>query len=204
MSGPSSDQLCPRPGFGLQHPEAAAFLALHQPLTEGEFEWPNGSVVTARCFAVADALPSEVVQSVRCLVFADDEHVVMCENVRGIRHVWPGGRREPGETYIDTACREVREETGWHLDPTSLLQVGWLHYEAGPHRGPEIPWPHPDIFHVLFTGRVASREAETWTDTEGYELSSRTVPSREVARTVTPGDVATPLVETLVARAFPT
>lgn len=162
----SDDLSYPRPGFGVQHPEAKAFLALHRPLTEGEFEWPNGSVVTARCFAVTDALPSEVVQSVR-------------------------------------VSREVREETGWHLDPISLLQVGWLHYEAGPHRGPGIPWPHPDIFHVLFTGRVASREAETWTDTEGYELSSRLVVASEVARTVTPGDVATPLVETLVALPFP-
>ena len=190
----------PRPGFGDQHPSAAEFLARHQPLTEGQFEWPNGSVVVARAFDVADELPTEVVQSVRCLVFTDDEHVVLCENIRGVRHVWPGGRREPGETFAQTACREVLEETGWLVGPASLTQVGWLHYEAGPHRGPEIPWPHPDIFHALFVGRASSREAEDWTDTEGYELSSRLISPDEVMSALTPGDVATPLLEALFAR----
>jgi 8-oxo-dGTP pyrophosphatase MutT (NUDIX family) len=169
-------------------------------MIETEFAWPNGSIVTARAFAVLDDLPSEVVQSVRCLVFTDDDHVVMCENARGVRHVWPGGRRELGETFEQTACREVLEETGWVLDPASLTQIGWLHYEAGPHRGPDIPWPHPDIFHALFTGRARSREAEDWIDTEGYELSSRSVSTARVLRAITPGDAATPLLESHLDR----
>ena len=190
----------PRPGFGLQHPSVAAFLAQHQPLTETEFEWPNGSVVTAHSFDVLDDLPGEVVQSVRCVVFTDDEHVVMCENVRGIRHVWPGGRREVGETLVETACREVLEETGWVLNPASLRHIGWLHYEAGPHRGPDIPWPHPDIFHALYAGRAQSLQAEDWVDTEGYELSSRVVSTAEVVSAITPGDAATAVLEGLLAR----
>lgn len=164
-------------------------------MSETAFEWPNGSIVTARAFDVLDDLPSEVVQSVRCLVFVDDDHVVMCENARGVRHVWPGGRREVGETLVETGCHEVLEETGWVLDPASLTQIGWLHYESGPHRGPDIPWPHPDIFHALFAGRARSREAEDWTDTEGYELSSRAVSTAEVLNVITPGDVATPLLD---------
>ena len=139
-------------------------------------------------------------QSVRCLVVTDGDHVVMCENVRGVRHVWPGGRREPGETFEETAAREVREETGWLVTPSSLTQVGWLHYEAGPHEGPDIPWPHPDIFHALFTGRAASREADDWTDTEGYEVSSRLISIDDVMTAVTPADAATALLAILLPR----
>ena len=190
----------PRPGFGEEHPAAAAFLRRHEPLITTEFQWPDGSVVAARSFAVTDDLPAEVVQSVRCLVFTDDEHVVMCENARGVRHVWPGGRREPGETLVQTASREVLEETGWLLTHESLIHVGWLHYEAGPHRGPEIPWPHPDIFHAVFVGRASSRQADDWTDTEGYELSSRAVPIAEVVSAITPGDAATAILEAVIAR----
>lgn len=190
----------PRPGFGERHPEVAAFLDRHSPLVTAPFEWPNGDVVTACSFTTTDDLPRDVVQSVRCLVFTSDEHVVMCENVRGVRHVWPGGRREPGESLVETACREVREETGWLVSAESLVHVGWLHYDAGRRRGPETPWPHPDIFHALFVGRASSREAEDWTDTEGYELSSRLVRVREVVGAITPGDAATPVVEQVLAR----
>lgn len=198
MTTPTAGTGYPRLGFGDRHPSAAAYLERNEPLLAVEFQWPNGSVVTARSFTVVEALPDEVVQSVRCLVFTDDEHLVMCENARGVRHVWPGGRREPGETLAQTACREVLEETGWLVAPESLTQVGWLHFEAGPHSGPEIPWPHPDIFHALFVGRAPSRAAEDWTDTEGYELSSCVVPVGEVVAAITPGDAATPVVASVL------
>ena len=200
VTDPSGAPAYPRPGFGEQHPSAVAFLARNRPLIETPFQWPNGNVVTARSFDVTDELPSDLVQSVRCLVFTDHEHVVMCENARGVRHVWPGGRREPGETFVETARREVHEETGWLVAHESLIHIGWLHYEAGPHRGPDVPWPHPDIFHALYVGRATSREAEDWTDTEGFELSSRIVSTGQVMEAITSGDPATPVLEQVLSR----
>jgi len=36
----------------------------------------------------------------------------------------PGGRREPGETLVEAAVREAREETGLEVDVGELLAVG--------------------------------------------------------------------------------
>lgn len=96
------------------------------------------------------------------------------------------------------------EETGWRLDIDSLEQVGWLHFGSGPLTDPEIPWPHPDIFHVLFVGTASAWEAEDWTDTEGYELSSGLVPVDNVLDTITPDAVALPFVVATLGKVRPT
>jgi len=40
-------------------------------------------------------------------------HEVLVVREQNGAHLWPGGRREPNETLIETAQREVLEETGW-------------------------------------------------------------------------------------------
>jgi 8-oxo-dGTP pyrophosphatase MutT (NUDIX family) len=110
---------------------------------------------------------------VRCVVLVGDR-VVVCENVDGC-HPWPGGRREPGESHVETACREVLEETGWRLDPESLREIGWLHIEFFVTFPEDHPLPHPDILQVVYVGRAVDRDeaAEgTWTDIDGWELAS--------------------------------
>jgi len=140
-----------------------------------QLEWPVGPINVEAHLGVVD-LPDELVLSVRCIVFVGDE-IVVCTNRHG-SHPWPGGRREPGETFEQTACREVREETGWILDPASLRQLGWLRLEHQSPAPDDHPFPHPDFFQVVFTGRATHRDdaqGGSWTDTEGYEESSRLV-----------------------------
>ena len=48
-------------------------------------------------------------------------------NLDGLTHAWPGGRRQPGESFAETAAREVEEETGWLVRPGSFRLLGWLH-----------------------------------------------------------------------------
>ncbi|MBX3713628.1 MAG: DUF4031 domain-containing protein [Lysobacter sp.] len=57
------------------------------------------------------------------------------------RQEWsaPGGWREPGETPVETAVRETREETGIVLDPGTLRPVAYERF----HRHEGSPWPVP-------------------------------------------------------------
>ncbi|ROP74155.1 8-oxo-dGTP diphosphatase [Curtobacterium sp. PhB115] len=57
--------------------------------------------------------------------------VLLGEKRRGLgtgRLVGPGGKREPGETAVETAVREVREEVGLRLETADLEARGTLDY----------------------------------------------------------------------------
>lgn len=71
------------------------------------------------------------------------------------RQEWsaPGGWREPGETVVETACRETREETGVVLDPSRLRPVAYERFHPLPDGA---PWPVPGgLFLAVFQAEVA-------------------------------------------------
>jgi hypothetical protein len=94
----------------------------------------------------------------------------------------------------------VHEETGWFLEPSSLELLGWLHVH---NLGDELPpYPHPDVVHLVYTGRAEHRAADDWTDTEGQEISSRLLSLDEALTVTAPDDpLSVPFVELLRARA---
>jgi 8-oxo-dGTP pyrophosphatase MutT (NUDIX family) len=175
-----------KPGWGSRHPELARVLAASKPAATEETAWANGTwPLRLNAFREVTHLPDELVVSVRCLVRVE-ELIVVCTNRDGLRHVWPGGRREPGESFAETAAREVEEETGWLLLPGSFRLLGWLHIE---HLGPvpeDHPYPHPDFCQLVGVAQAVERLGGAdvdWTDTEGYEVSSEpmTIPDAERA-----------------------
>ena len=95
-------------------------------------------------------------------------------------HVMPGGRREAGESFEETAVREVAEETGWQVDPASLRLLGWMHYEYLTPRPDDWQFPHPDFIQLVYAGtatdRVEHEDGSAWTDTDGWEERSDVVP----------------------------
>ena len=136
--------------------------------------WGDGSLMHVDAHLGVVELPDDLVTSVRCIVRVGDD-IVVCTNRHG-SHPWPGGRRERHETFEQTACREVHEETGWILDASSLRQLGWLRFEYQETKPDDWTYPNPDFLHVVFTGRSTHRDDSqggTWSDTEGYEQESR-------------------------------
>jgi ADP-ribose pyrophosphatase YjhB (NUDIX family) len=175
----------------------AAVLAASSPDAEAILEWADGRHrVQARAYTNDVALPADFVGSVRVLVTVGDR-IVMCHSIDGGSHPWPGGRIEAGETHVETACREVHEETGWLLDPASLRQLGWLHFEHLLERPSDHEYAYADFFMVVYAGVARERDGghlADWTDTEGVEVSSELLTLDEaVARMDDPASVV-PLV----------
>jgi len=175
-----------RPGYGLRHPALAPLLHERTPSAVVEFSWLNGELpLRASSYTGVAELPDELISSIRCLVLVG-EQIVVCDTPDGC-HPWPGGRREPRESFVETACREVREETGWLLDPASVVPVGWIHLEHLKAQREDSSYLHPDFLQLVCIGRAISREddAVDWVDTEGWESASRVVSLDEARRQVT-------------------
>lgn len=179
-----------RAGFGHRHPDLAALLAMEQPVATCVTSWLGGALpLRVSAYLTPNDLPDELVTSVRCVVRVGDR-VVFCENRDGA-HPLPGGRRMPGESYAETAVREVHEETGWLLDADSMRLLGWLHLEHRAPRRPDDPYPYPDLLQLVFQGVAIERDGgpdAEWTDTDGYELRSSLV-TVEDARARTSNDL---------------
>jgi ADP-ribose pyrophosphatase YjhB (NUDIX family) len=171
-----------RPGWGARHPDIAALLARSTPVLEIDAEWPASGPMRVGAHVGAEDLPRDCVTSVRVIVVVGDA-IVVATNPGG-SHPWPGGRLEPGESWLDAAVREVHEETGWHLDRDTVRVLGWLHLENLEPRPDDHPYPHPDFLQYVVTGRASTRDGDdaTWVDmADGYEQSSRLVPMAELA-----------------------
>lgn len=124
-------------------------------------------------YVAVPRLPDELITSARCVVGVDDA-IVVCETPRDT-HVWPGGRRQEGETLQQTAIREVREETGWTVTQDRLTPLGFLHFAHLAPPPDDYPFPSPDFLQVVFAAKMSAGSGDDphgWTDTEGWELRS--------------------------------
>lgn len=184
-----------RPGYGTPHPELDTWLAGKRPLCDEVASWPSGELKLST-YASEAVPPQELIVSVRCVVTVRDR-VLLCYCDQGDRYIWPGGRVEPGETWQQTAAREVLEETGWVLDRPSLRIVGFLHFHHLTPMPAGHPYPHPDFLQLIITG-TASGDPVDWVDPEGQVLRSHlidtealgeeplSVAEREILRLVLP------------------
>src|SRR6478672_12402914 len=75
------------------------------------------------------------------------------------RLVAPGGKLEPGETAVDAAIREVREEVGIEVAAHDLVPVAEIAY-------PFLDRPHASQVHRAFTASVFRGEPRASSELE--------------------------------------
>jgi 8-oxo-dGTP pyrophosphatase MutT (NUDIX family) len=91
-------------------------------------------------FSLPDDLPVRERTVVRTVVVDSSDRVLLFHThdvVRPEVGTWwelPGGGAEPGETYVDTAIRELHEETGILVQPSQVGPPTWRRTATFKHR----------------------------------------------------------------------
>jgi len=129
-------------------------------------EWPPAQL-RVRTYLTARLPPLDRVSSVRALVRQQDRILVVRDLVSV--HILPGGRREPGETLLQTLEREVLEETGWTIQEPQLL--GLVHFQHLTPKPDSYHHPYPDFLHLVNVATVDRYDA-VQREADGYELEA--------------------------------
>ena len=148
----------------------AAFLARQTPFhTEAAiWPWEHDEIRLRLASYLSDELPPlDLITSANALVFHGDMVLVSCN--RDDTHIWPGGRREGGETLLQTLAREVFEETGWTIRAVILL--GFIHCRHETPKPEGYPYPYPDFIRAVYTAEADHFTLGT-TDPDDYEQES--------------------------------
>jgi GNAT superfamily N-acetyltransferase len=150
-----------------------------------EADWgPNR--IRVRAYLGAYDVPDELVRSVRCTVLRGGE-VLLLRNRNGLRHVVPGGRREPGEAQLAALERELLEETGWTVRAPRLF--GLLRITFLNERPDAAPF-YPEFAQQVYVGAAAEHRPDACAGEE-YEVECVFRPvSEALALTLEPGNAA--------------
>lgn len=154
------------------------FLQSHTYVARESTVWGHGTIpLEVTSYLSPAPVPLELVTSVRAVVLDGNEQVLVVRDPGGY-HLIPGGRREPGETILQTLQRELQEETGWSV--THVKQIGFKHFR---HLGPQPAnfFAYPDFLQLIHSARAETYDAEL-REKDGYELEALFRPMSELAQ----------------------
>lgn len=124
------------------------FLGVSRPVVRETVSWQEGQLrLGLDTFITSCPPPDRLVTSARCIVVREGKVLTVTDR-DGIVHIMPGGRRESGESLVETAHREILEETGLHV--VGLRQIGVMLYEHLTPCPKEYPYPFPHFMQVVF------------------------------------------------------
>lgn len=111
----------------------------------------DGSVADVELWASAEPVDEERVFVATVVVTDATGRYAVVYSPR--RREWsiPGGSREPGESVVECALREVWEETGLQLEPATLQVFGHEDYAPRSLHG---PWPERGGSMQVFRARI--------------------------------------------------
>lgn len=157
------------------------FIApLHSQLTEAVV-WPLARF-TVNTYLYDGIPPLDFVTSVRAIVLrtqGENSREVLVVQDPGSYHILPGGRREAGETLIETLTRELLEETGWQATVGALL--GFKHFYRLTPALPEFRYADPHFVQLVYVAVAAAYQPEAIED-DGYEVGAQFVEIDQVTQ----------------------
>lgn len=116
------------------------------------WQWHNHLLKLHQQLYLGHALPpDELSSSVRAILLRGDE-VMVVHSHQNEPYLIPGGRREPGETILETLQRELLEETGWTVRDTAVIAT--YHFEHLAPKPPAYPYPYPHFFWPIFAAQA--------------------------------------------------
>jgi 8-oxo-dGTP pyrophosphatase MutT (NUDIX family) len=159
-------------------PELAAFLESRTADFEESVAWRGGAHrLHLRGYLTRDEPPDAFLIAGRALVI-DEEHVLVVRDPEG-EHLLPGGRREPGESALEAAQREVIEETGWSITNPRAFCVLHLHFLTARPAAAVGRMLYPDFLWQVFLAAPGTF-TEGARHTDDYELGAEFRPIAEV------------------------
>ena len=151
------------------------FLARQRLVSTSTAQWRRGIELRISCYLSDEAPPTDLVPSVRAIVFREDSLLVM-KNLDGMG-ILPGGRVEKGETHDEALRRELLEEAG--VEVAIMGRIGFMHLKHTSPKPDGYPFLYPDFIWLIWAASFVEFKPDLMVD-GGYEVSSRFVPLQEI------------------------
>ena len=109
-------------------------------------------------------------EAVRAVIIKDKKIALVKSKTDGY-FKFPGGGIEPGESHFDTLMRETQEETGLHVIPQSITELGMVWEIRKGLYGDEIFEQKSYYYYADIDNITSTQKLDDYEKNLGYELT---------------------------------